>query len=57
MRGYIGVSQDKQNDYLNCFFDAYWKDNKDLSNSENISKLLSNLKIFSMFDKSWLSFQ
>ena len=32
MRGYISVSKDKQNDYLNCFFDAYWKDNYDLSN-------------------------
>ena len=31
MRGYISVSKDKQNDYLNCFFDAYWKDNYDLS--------------------------
>ena len=45
MRGYICVSKDKQNDYLNCFFDAYWKDNQDLSNIENISKLLSDLKI------------
>ena len=39
MRGYISVSKDKQNDYLNCFFDAYWKDNYDLSNAENMSKL------------------
>ena len=30
---------------MNCFFDAYWKDNQDLSNVENISKLLSDLKI------------
>ena len=38
MRGYISVSKDKQNDYLNYFFDAYWKNNNDLSNVENISK-------------------
>jgi 2-hydroxychromene-2-carboxylate isomerase len=30
---------------LNCFFDAYWKDNLDLSSIENISKLLSKLNI------------
>ena len=45
MRGYISVSKDKQNDYLNCFFDAYWKDNQDLSNIKNVSKLLSKLKV------------
>ena len=45
MRGYISVSKDKQNDYLNCFFDAYWKDDQDLSNIENFSKLLNTLNI------------
>ena len=45
MRGYISVSKDKQNDYLNCFFDAYCKDNHDLSNVENMSKLISDLDI------------
>ena len=45
MRGYISISKDKQNDYLNCFFDAYWKDDLDLSSNENILKLLSDLNI------------
>ena len=45
MRGYISVSKDKQKDYLNYFFDAYWKDNFDLSNVENISKLIRDLNI------------
>ena len=45
MRGYICVNKNKQNDYLNSFFDAYWKDDQDLSNIENISKLLSKLNI------------
>ena len=45
MRGYICVNEDKREQYLNCFFDAYWKDNQDLSNSKNISNLLNNLKI------------
>ena len=45
MRGYLCIKEDKQNDYLNYFFDAYWKDNQDLSNIENVSKLLSKLKV------------
>jgi len=45
MRGYISISKDKQNDYLNCFFDAYWKDNHDLSNVEKMSKLIRDLNI------------
>ena len=45
MRGYISINKNKQNDYLDCFFDAYWKDNLDLSSNENISKLLSDLNI------------
>ena len=45
MRGYICVNDDKKNDYLNCFFDAYWKENRDLSQIENISNLLDDLKI------------
>ena len=31
--------------YLNCFFDAYWKDNHDLSNVEKMSKLIRDLNI------------
>ena len=45
MRGYLCVEANKQNDYLNCFFDAYWKDNHDLSNVEKISKLIRDLNI------------
>ena len=30
---------------MNCFFDAYWKDNYDLSNVDNMSKLISDLNI------------
>ncbi len=45
MRGYLFVNEDKQNEYLNTFFDAYWKDNQDLSESKNINKILNNLKI------------
>ena len=45
MRGYLCVDKDKQRNYINYFFDAYWKDDQDLSNNKNIIKLLSNLKI------------
>ena len=45
MRGYLYVAEDKKDKYLDCFFDAYWKDNQDLSNMENIVKLLAYLKI------------
>ena len=30
---------------MNCFFDAYWKNNHDLSNFENMSKLIRDLNI------------
>ena len=45
MRGYLSISNSKKIEYLNCFFDAYWRDNKDLSNSETINNLLGHLKI------------
>ena len=45
MRGYLSVNSSKKIEYLNCFFDDYWKDNKDLSNLETINNLLSHLKI------------
>ena len=45
MRGYLCVNKDKQNEYLNTFFDAYWKDDLDLSEPKNINELLKNLKI------------
>ena len=45
MRGYLSINNSKKIEYLNCFFDAYWRDNKDLSNSETINNLLGHLKI------------
>ena len=53
MRGYLSVEESQKEDYLNIFFDAYWKDNLDLSSEKEISKLLESLKIDSkiFFDK------
>ena len=45
MRGYLFVDKEKQENYVNTFFKAYWNDNLDLSNEEEFSKLLKNLEI------------
>ena len=45
MRGYLCVKDNKKEEYLNNFFEAYWKENLDLSNEENIKILLKKLKI------------
>ena len=34
-----------KDDYLNTFFDAYWKNNLDLSSEREFSELLGSLKI------------
>jgi 2-hydroxychromene-2-carboxylate isomerase len=43
----------QKEDYLNIFFNAYWKDNLDLSSEKEFLKLLESLKIDSkiFFDK------
>ena len=53
MRGYLSLEDSQKEDYLNLFFNAYWKDNLDLSSEKEFSKLLENLKIDSkiFFDK------
>ena len=45
MRGYLSVDDNQKEKYLDIFFDAYWKDNLDLSSKNEFSKLLENLKI------------
>ena len=53
MRGYLSVEESQKEDYLNIFFNAYWKDNLDLSSEKEFLKLLENIKIDSkiFFDK------
>ena len=53
MRGYISINENQKDDYLNTFFDAYWKDDLDISSKDEISKLLEILNINSkiFFDK------
>ena len=45
MRGYLQVNEKQKENYLNTFFNAYWKDNVDLSLESEISKLLEILNI------------
>ena len=45
MRGYLFVSENQKEEYLNIFFDAYWKDNLDLTLQNEVFKLLEVLGI------------
>ena len=36
MRGYLSVNDNKKEDYLNSFFEAYWKEDQDLSNEDTV---------------------
>ncbi len=45
MRGVISINKDKEMDYINKFFDAYWGSNTDLSDENEINKILKSLQI------------
>ena len=45
MRGYISLNETQKDDYLNTFFDAYWKGNLDISSEKEFSELLGSLEI------------
>jgi len=45
MRGYLFVNSDKKDKYFDICFDAYWKNNVDISNDENVKKILSKCEI------------
>ena len=45
MRGYLFISDDFKDFYLNTIFDAYWRDNLDTSNEEILKTLLEKCKI------------
>ena len=45
MRGYLSVGDNQKENYLDIFFNAYWRDNLDLSSEQEFSKLLVNLGI------------
>ena len=45
MRGYLSINDNQKDKYLNIFFDAYWKDNLDISSEKVFSKLIESLEI------------
>jgi 2-hydroxychromene-2-carboxylate isomerase len=45
MRGYLYVEENLKKLYLDAFFNAYWRDNIDLSNEIEITKILKILNI------------
>ena len=45
MRGYLHVNENQKEEYLNIFFNAYWKENLDLTSEDEVSKLLEILSI------------
>ncbi|MDC0455591.1 2-hydroxychromene-2-carboxylate isomerase [Candidatus Pelagibacter sp.] len=52
MRGYLFINAKNRDLYLNIMFDAYWKDNLDISNIEIIKTLIKKSKVdpISFFD-------
>ena len=52
MRGYLFINVENRDSYLNVMFDAYWKDNLNISNEEIIKTLIKKNKIepISFFD-------
>ena len=52
MRGYLFINVENRDSYLNVMFDAYWKDNLNISNEEIIKTLIKKSKIepISFFD-------
>src|SRR5210317_1785044 len=45
MRGYLSVNDKKKDIYLEAFFNAYWRDNIDLDNIEEIKSVLEKINI------------
>ena len=45
MRGYLFVNVDKKDKYFDLCFDAYWKNNEDISKEETIKNILSKCEI------------
>ena len=45
MRGYISINDKFKKKYFDVCFDAYWKENIDISTEKNVSKILKNCGI------------
>jgi len=45
MRGFLLVDKTKKDKFVDLFFDAYWKDNIDISDQKSIKKIISQCNI------------
>ena len=45
MRGYIAIDDKSKKEYFDICFDAYWKDNIDISIEKNLNRILDKCKI------------
>ena len=45
MRGFISIDENKKNKYFDICFDAYWKNNVDISIDANLNEILDSCKI------------
>ena len=45
MRGYLYISEDTKRKYFELCFDAYWKNNLDLTDDKNLKKILHHCEI------------
>jgi 2-hydroxychromene-2-carboxylate isomerase len=53
MRGFLIVDDDKKSTFIDLCFDAYWKDNLDISTEKNMQKILTDCAIdHTFFEKS-----
>ena len=53
MRGFLIIDNKKKNTFIDLCFDAYWKDNLDISTEKNMQKILTDCAIDrTFFEKS-----
>ena len=53
MRGFLIIDDNKKNKFIDLCFDAYWKDNLDISTEKNLQKILTDCGInYTFFEKS-----
>jgi len=45
MRGYLFIDEENKEQYIDAFFEAYWKYNQDLSLQSNFNKIIDKLNI------------
>jgi len=51
MRGFLIIDDNKKRKFIDLCFDAYWKDNLDISIEKNIQKILTDCEIDHAFFK------